>query len=67
MDLKNFDLPRDLSVLPLFNDMGPDELQRLAQGCQTLRGSHSKPKCLTRSPRKRSPAPRVTEPVSADG
>lgn len=37
MDLKNFDLPRYLSVLPLFNDMGPDELQRLAQGCQLRR------------------------------
>lgn len=37
MDLKNFDLPRYLSVLPLFNDMGPDELQRLAQGCRLRR------------------------------
>jgi len=37
VDLKNFDLPRYLSVLPLFNDMGPDELQRLAQGCQLRR------------------------------
>ena len=31
MDLARFDLPRYLSMLPLFQDMGPPELQRLAQ------------------------------------
>ena len=34
MDLTRFDLPRYLSMLPLFQDMGPPELQRLAQGCR---------------------------------
>lgn len=32
MDLSQFDLPRYLSMLPLFNDMQPSELQRLSQG-----------------------------------
>ena len=34
MDLARFDLPRYLSMLPLFQNMGPPELQRLAQGCR---------------------------------
>jgi CRP-like cAMP-binding protein len=33
MDLRQFDTPRYLSVLPLFNALQPAELQRLAQGC----------------------------------
>ncbi len=37
MDLRSFDVPRYLSVLPLFNDMRPDELARLALGCQLRR------------------------------
>ena len=37
MDLKDFDLPRYLSILPLFNDMQPAELERLAGGCQLRR------------------------------
>ncbi len=37
MDTRPFDVPRYLSVLPLFNDMQPAELQRLAQGCQLKR------------------------------
>lgn len=37
MDLKDFDLPRYLSTLPLFNDMQPGELGRLAAGCQLRR------------------------------
>lgn len=37
MDLQRFDLPRYLSVLPLFNDLSPDELKRLAEGCQLRR------------------------------
>lgn len=32
-----FDLPRYLSVLPLFNDMRPAELQRLSEGCRLRR------------------------------
>ncbi len=32
-----FDLPRYLSVLPLFTDLSPTELQRLAGGCQLRR------------------------------
>ncbi len=34
MDLTRFDLPRYLSMLPLFQDMGSPELQRLALGCR---------------------------------
>ncbi len=37
MDVRTFDLPRYLSVLPLFNDMQPTELQRLADGSQLRR------------------------------
>ena len=37
MDLHDFDLPRYLSVLPLFTDLSPAELDRLAQGCQLRR------------------------------
>lgn len=37
MDVRTFDLPRYLSILPLFNDMQPPELQRLAQGSQLRR------------------------------
>ncbi|MBL8352915.1 MAG: Crp/Fnr family transcriptional regulator [Burkholderiaceae bacterium] len=37
MDLRAFDLPRYLSVLPLFGDLDAPELQRLAQGCQLRR------------------------------
>ncbi len=36
MDDRTLDLPRFLSSLPLFTDLSPDELQRLATGC-TLR------------------------------
>ncbi|MDT7838694.1 Crp/Fnr family transcriptional regulator [Aquabacterium sp. OR-4] len=36
MEARSFDVPRYLSVLPLFNDMRPHELEHLAQGC-TLR------------------------------
>ena len=37
MDLRAFDLPRYLSVLPLFSDLNPPELQRLALGCHLRR------------------------------
>ncbi len=37
MDLNRFDLPRYLSVLPLFAEMSGEELQRLAQGCTLKR------------------------------
>jgi CRP-like cAMP-binding protein len=37
VDLNRFDLPRYLSVLPLFAEMDGAELQRLAQGCQLRR------------------------------
>lgn len=36
MDVRQFDIPRYLSVLPLFNDLTPTELESLANGC-TLR------------------------------
>lgn len=37
MDVRTFDLPRYLSVLPLFQHMDPGELQRLADGCSLQR------------------------------
>ena len=37
MDLRAFDLPRYLSVLPLFQEMTGEELARLAQGSQLRR------------------------------
>ncbi len=37
MDVRSFDLPRYLSVLPLFSAMSPLELQRLADGSQVRR------------------------------
>jgi CRP-like cAMP-binding protein len=37
MDLHQFDLPRYLSVLPLFSDLSLPELQRMAEGCQLRR------------------------------
>jgi len=37
VEARSFDLPRYLSVLPLFSDMSPAELQRLAAGCQLRR------------------------------
>ena len=37
MEERRFDLPRYLSVLPLFQDMAPQELQRLAAGCRLRR------------------------------
>jgi CRP/FNR family transcriptional regulator, dissimilatory nitrate respiration regulator len=37
LDVSTFDLPRYLSILPLFNDMQPAELQRLADGSQLRR------------------------------
>jgi CRP/FNR family transcriptional regulator, dissimilatory nitrate respiration regulator len=37
MELQQFDLPRYLSVLPLFSNLDPTELQRMAEGCQLKR------------------------------
>ena len=37
MDTSHFDLPRYLSALPLFQEMTPQELQRLATGCRLRR------------------------------
>jgi CRP/FNR family transcriptional regulator, dissimilatory nitrate respiration regulator len=37
MDIQQFDLPRYLSVLPLFSDLSPVELQRMAEGCYLRR------------------------------
>jgi CRP/FNR family transcriptional regulator, dissimilatory nitrate respiration regulator len=37
MDLRTFDLPRYLSVLPLFTDLSATERERLALGCQLRR------------------------------
>ncbi|MBZ8138457.1 Crp/Fnr family transcriptional regulator [Rubrivivax gelatinosus] len=39
METRNFDLPRYLAVLPLFQEMSPEELQRLALGCRLKRYS----------------------------
>jgi CRP-like cAMP-binding protein len=37
MDLRDFDIPRYLAMLPLFSDMRPPELRRLAGGCSLRR------------------------------
>jgi CRP/FNR family transcriptional regulator, dissimilatory nitrate respiration regulator len=37
LDIRNFDIPRFLGVLPLFSDIGRDELVRMAQGCALRR------------------------------
>jgi CRP-like cAMP-binding protein len=37
MDIGDFNIPRFLAVLPLFNDLSPTELQRVALGCQVRR------------------------------
>ena len=37
MEARTFDLPRYLSVLPLFAKLSPAELERVAQGCQLRR------------------------------
>ena len=37
MDTRVFNVPRYLAVLPLFSDLSPRELERLAQGCQLRR------------------------------
>ena len=37
METRSFDLPRYLSVLPLFTDLNRSELERLALGCQLRR------------------------------
>lgn len=34
MDLQQFDIPRYLANLPLFQEIAPPDLQRLAQGCR---------------------------------
>ena len=37
MDIQQFDIPRYLAALPLFQEMTPAELQRLATGCRLRR------------------------------
>jgi CRP/FNR family transcriptional regulator, dissimilatory nitrate respiration regulator len=37
MEARSFDVPRYLSVLPLFNDLSPAELTHLAEGCSLRR------------------------------
>lgn len=37
LDTRTFDVPRFLSVLPLFSDIGSPELERLAKGCHLRR------------------------------
>jgi len=39
METRSFDIPRYLAVLPLFQEMSPEELQRLAEGCRLRRYS----------------------------
>jgi len=41
LDTRSFDIPRFLSVLPLFSDIGSTELERLAKGCQLRRFERS--------------------------
>jgi CRP-like cAMP-binding protein len=37
MEIGEFNIPRFLAVLPLFSDLSPAELSRVAQGCQVRR------------------------------
>lgn len=37
LETRNYDIPRFLSVLPLFSDLSPAEIARLATGCQLRR------------------------------
>lgn len=37
LDTRTFDIPRFLHVLPLFSDLQPAEIERLAQGCRLSR------------------------------
>jgi CRP-like cAMP-binding protein len=37
LDTRSFDIPRYLRVLPLFSDLQPAEVERLAQGCRLSR------------------------------
>lgn len=39
MVARQFDVPRFLSVLPLFNDLSPEELKQIAEGCVLSRKS----------------------------
>ena len=39
MDVEHFDMPRYLSVLPMFSDLSQQERERLAKGCQLRRVS----------------------------
>ncbi|MDZ5459670.1 Crp/Fnr family transcriptional regulator [Azohydromonas lata] len=43
MDLSRFDTPRYLSVLPLFGDCRPADLQHLAEDCQLTRYARGEP------------------------
>ncbi len=37
MEISEFNIPRYLAVLPLFSDLSPSELVRVARGCQVRR------------------------------
>ncbi|MGE8376037.1 MAG: Crp/Fnr family transcriptional regulator, partial [Diaphorobacter nitroreducens] len=37
MDIAHFDIPRYLAALPLFQEMAPQELERLGTGCRLRR------------------------------
>jgi CRP-like cAMP-binding protein len=37
LETRSFDVPRFLGVLPLFSDIGPSELARMAEGCHLRR------------------------------
>ena len=41
MQERSFDVPRYLSVLPLFNDLSPEELKHVAEGCVLRRLARS--------------------------
>ncbi|MBS0291351.1 MAG: Crp/Fnr family transcriptional regulator [Proteobacteria bacterium] len=46
MDIQQFDIPRYLAALPLFQEMTPAELQRLATGCRLRR--YARGECIFR-------------------
>ena len=50
LDTRHFDVPRFLAVLPLFSDLAPAELVRLAEGCHLRRAERGDMVCRMGEP-----------------
>jgi hypothetical protein len=57
MEARSFDVPRYLAVLPLFQEMTPPELQRLAQGSRVRRMARSETVFRVGEPARNSTSP----------